>query len=287
MNIVTKLYRKLAGQPTLALAIRGAMVTNAGRLCDHNEDRAAYLIPDASGTHDARGAIALVADGMGGHAAGEVASDIAAMTIPRAYYDQRAADPHTALRRAFQAANDAIHRAAQQDPACRSMGTTCTALAITGGRAYAAHVGDSRLYLFRDGRLTQLTQDHSLVGDLLRAGEITPEQARSHFARNIILRALGLHPTVEVSLLHRPVALRAGDRFLLCSDGLTDLVPNEAIRSILATPEPDAACRRLVERALEAGGTDNITAGVFVVGPPMARPAARATRTHQVMEATT
>jgi protein phosphatase len=229
--------------------------------------------------------LALIADGMGGHAAGEVASQLAAEAVLRTYYAQSARNPAAALRRAFMAANQEVHQAARRNAACAGMGTTCTALAIVGGKAYVAHVGDSRLYLLRDGALRQLTDDHSLVGELVRGGQLSPEQARRHGARNVILRALGRHAAVDVAVLRRPLTLAAGDRFLLCSDGLSDLVTDETMAGILGEAEPEEACRRLIACAMEAGGSDNVTAGVFTIGAARTQQPVRATRMLRLAEA--
>jgi PPM family protein phosphatase len=203
-----------------------------------------------------------VADGLGGHQGGEVAS--AAAVEPLAALDGRgfgdAAAAAEALAGAIREANAAILERAAGDPGLWGMGTTLTAAALAGaGQLQLAHVGDSRAYLLRDGALEQLTVDHTVVGELVRRGRLTPEQAAIHPERSILTRAVGLDPTVPVDLPD-PLELRAGDRVLLCSDGLTEAVGDPDIATILATAaDGAAACRSLIDAANAAGGPDNIT----------------------------
>jgi serine/threonine protein phosphatase PrpC len=203
-----------------------------------------------------------VADGLGGHQGGEVAS--AAAVEPLAALDGRgfgdAAAAAEALAGAIREANAAILERAAGDPGLWGMGTTLTAAALAGaGQLQLAHVGDSRAYLLRDGSLEQLTVDHTVVGELVRRGRLTPEQAAIHPERSILTRAVGLDPTVPVDLPD-PLELRAGDRVLLCSDGLTEAVGDPDIATILATAaDGAAACRSLIDAANAAGGPDNIT----------------------------
>jgi protein phosphatase len=221
---------------------------------------------------------------MGGHAGGEVASRMAAEMIRRIYYEHDAPPP-AALRRAFEQANRAVHAAAQDDEHLRGMGTTCTALVVRGTEAFTAHVGDSRLYLLRGGTFRQLSEDHSLVAEMLRGGLLTEEDARHHEDRNVITRALGLHPTVKVALSGKPLAIREGDRFVLCSDGLHDLVEHREIADIVRHASPHEASTRLIDLANARGGHDNITVGVVQVGEQasVTRPAAPDTRELDVL----
>jgi protein phosphatase len=272
--------------PEEPLEVIGHMLTDTGPARESNEDCAAYAIPRPPDPRSEIGMLALVADGMGGHAAGEVASAMAADIILRTYYATPGGDRHGALRQAFQDANRRIHAVAAADPACRGMGTTCTALALLGRRAYVAHVGDSRLYLARGGRIRQLTTDHSLVMELVRAGHINRQQARCRSDRNIILRALGTRPDIDVELWQAPIAVQPGDRFLLCSDGLTDLVPDAEIGRALHALAPAEACRSLLGQAINAGGHDNVTVGVFIAEAPGRSASARDTRTHGLVGVT-
>jgi protein phosphatase len=206
----------------------------------------------------------LVADGMGGHAAGEVASNMAVHIIERVYY-QSVAEPHQALQKAFCKANRQIYRTARRHPGYQGMGTTCTGLVLKGGAAYCAHVGDSRLYLVRGDAIYLMTEDHSVVMQMLRHGLITQEQARQHADKNIILRALGTHSQVAVSTWGQPFPVKAHDRFILCTDGLSDLVQDEEIKAVALAAEPPTACDQLIALAKRRGGYDNITVGVLNV----------------------
>ena len=199
-----------------------------------------------------------VADGMGGHNAGEVASALAVKT----YADyMRAVERITAeaLRAAVVRANDAVYRASQESPEVSGMGTTFSALAMEGKNAFIAHVGDSRVYLVRRGALMQVTMDHTLVEEMVLKGLITAREARVHPKRNIITRALGTEPRVDIDMLQ--LDLRPGDVFFLCSDGLTNHVTErDILRVSLGASDWQEKLRELVAIALENGGQDNITA---------------------------
>jgi serine/threonine protein phosphatase PrpC len=203
-----------------------------------------------------------VADGLGGHQGGEVAS--ATAVEPLAALDGRdfagVAEAARALAAAIREANSAILERAAGDPGLWGMGTTVTAAAVAGGRfLQLAHVGDSRAYLLHDGTLNQLTTDHTLVGELVRRGRLTPEQAAVHPERSILTRAVGLDPGIMVDT-PEPLELEPGDQVLLCSDGLTETVRDDRIATLLAEHEDGhEACRGLIDAANAAGGPDNIT----------------------------
>jgi len=258
------------------------MLSDVGAERKLNEDCATYVLPQLPDSRTEQGALALVADGMGGHAAGEVASAIAAEVVSRTYYS-RLGDRHVALRYAFQAANRIINEAARADDRCVGMGTTCTALAIKDGFAYAASVGDSRLYLLRAGQITQVTEDHSLVMAMVKAGALSAEEARSHPSRNVILRALGTQSKVDVDVWPEPLQLHPGDRFVLCSDGLSDLVDDQTIERLALNQEPLEASRALIDAALTAGGYDNITVGIFILAPAALGDAVEIRQTRQTL----
>ena len=205
-----------------------------------------------------------VADGMGGAKAGEVASAMATEVFED---ESDSGEPaETQLARMLREANKRIHDLAVADESHRGMGTTLTAAKVTGDEISLAHVGDSRAYRMRDGELEQLTKDHSLVAELERSGQITPEAAEHHPQRSIITRALGPEPEVEVDTY--TVTGREGDLFLLCSDGLTSMISDEEIGSILRSADSlDAAADALVRAANQSGGKDNITVVLFRVGP--------------------
>jgi len=269
---------KLAQMPNQAaqssrggLVLTGAMLTDPGLVRGANEDAVAYTIP-CEGLAGEISALAVVADGMGGHSAGEIASGIATATI----MDMLAglADPlPAALAARFRVANAAILERAQDDPDCAGMGTTCTAIAFSGQQAFLAHIGDSRAYLLSERVFRQISEDHSLVAALLREGLITPAQAELHPDRNVILQALGTHPGIAPQISQDGFGLGAGDRLLLCSDGLSDLVDEATMVDAITRMTPAAACRRLLDAALLAGGIDNISVGVFAIdaaAPPTA-----------------
>jgi serine/threonine protein phosphatase PrpC len=210
-----------------------------------------------------------VADGLGGHQGGEVASAVA--VEPLAALDGREfADPAEAaeaLTAAIRKANAAILDQAAGDPGLWGMGTTVTAAALAGERhLQLAHVGDSRAYLLRDGSLEQLSTDHTVVAELVRRGRLTPAQAAIHPERSILTRAVGLDPRIPVDTPD-PLELQDGDQVLLCSDGLTEAVDDDQIAQVLsAEPDGNAACQALIEAANAAGGPDNITVVLLRVG---------------------
>ena len=226
-----------------------AGVTDVGRVRDGNED-------DFIDQADRLGLVA-VADGMGGHRAGEVASATALEALRAAVANGRS------LRDAIEGANDAVLQKSESHRELHGMGTTLTAGMLgSDGQLVVGHVGDSRAYLVRDGELTQITNDHSLVEEMVRGGELTPEQAEVHPRRSIITRALGIDPQVEVD--EYPIDLRPGDRILLCSDGLTTMVRPDDIAGILNRQhDPKRAAQLLVDAANEAGGEDNVTAVII------------------------
>ena len=225
-----------------------ALRTDIGRVRSQNED--------AAWADDARGLYA-VADGMGGHLAGEVASRMAIDAVQRMARAHGRADT-LALREMMRRANDEIARHAQQHPECAGMGTTLSVLWRGGRYMYIAHVGDSRIYRLRGGTLEQITQDHSLVEELVRARIITREQARTHPRRNIITRALGTQGDNAPDLLAADT--QPGDLWLLCTDGLSGMLTDETIEAEMRRNVPlDAMADSLLSQALEAGGRDNVT----------------------------
>jgi len=227
----------------MSIRLLVASRTDVGRVRPGNED--ALLVTD-----DAR--LVAVADGMGGHQAGEVASATAIASLLERMED---GDPIDA---AITAANTAVVTRAAADPALRGMGTTLTAGIVDGAQLVIGHVGDSRAYLLRAGELRQVTTDHSVIAELIAAGELTEDEALVDPRRAMITRALGIDSTVTVDVME--VALVPGDRLLLCSDGLTTMVRDPAIAEILsAEPDRRRAADELVEAANLAGGGDNIT----------------------------
>lgn len=221
------------------------------------------MCPPARSDDGRRGVLAVVADGMGGHQGGEVASELAIETVCRAYYQPAAVgSPGELLALALAQANRVIFERAAENEQLRGMGTTCTALVLHGGWGYVAHVGDSRLYLIRDAEIYQITEDHSMVMELVRNGILGPEEARTHPERNLLQRALGRRFDVEISGWDHPIPLQIGDRFVLCSDGLCAVVSDESMRDVVLANDPAEACRLLIELARRRNAPDNVTAGV-------------------------
>jgi len=249
--------------------------TDVGRMREHNED--AFVVADLTRGNATlqpevrshvvgdRGTLFMVADGMGGAAAGEIASAMAIEAVLREVSntltvgDAPSEDAFaTAIKRATSAANAEIHMFAVEHPEFRGMGTTATVAGVLGDSVYLAQVGDSRAYLVRSGVAQQITKDQSLMQRLIEAGELTVEEAEQSERRNIILQALGPEPNIKVDLTSQQ--LRRGDVLVLCSDGLSGQVKTDDIARIV-TEEPDlmAACKRLIDKANDAGGPDNIT----------------------------
>jgi PPM family protein phosphatase len=238
--------------------------SHVGQVREGNED--ALLIKNS---------VFAVADGMGGHLAGEIASATALEPVEaldgRVFPD--ATEAATALADAVVAANATVSRLATDNPSYRGMGTTLTAALIEGRRIHVAHVGDSRAYLLRGGQFSQLTDDHTLVQHLVDEGQITREEAAHHPQRSIITRAIGVSPEVDVDSM--TLELQPGDQLLLCSDGLTGVVDDHVIGELLdTTADPDIAVDQLVQLANEAGGPDNITVVLLRYEDPDAEAAA-------------
>jgi serine/threonine protein phosphatase PrpC len=226
--------------------------TDPGRVRRRNEDSFVLDPP-----------LFAVADGMGGAQAGEVASRLTAAAF-REYHEADGLPPGERLPAIIQEANRRIYERATSDQGVSGMGTTVTAALLTGGRVTLGHVGDSRAYRIRNGELEQLTDDHSLVGDLMRSGRLTAEEAEAHPQRSVITRALGTDPEVDVDTL--TIEAEPGDLFLLCSDGLTTMVADDDIVGIIAAaPTLDDAARTLVKAANSGGGEDNVTVVLFRV----------------------
>ena len=250
--------------------------TDVGRVRDHNED--SFLVADLTAdnaslqpevrTHllGSHGSLFMVADGLGGAAAGEVASELAILTVQselrarwRAAPERNAEVFARAIKSAAEAANAKIFAYAVEHPESRGLGTTATIAGLLGDTLYLAQVGDSRAYLVRNGVVLQITKDQSLMQRLIEAGELTPEEAERSERRNIILQALGPEPTVKIDLTYQKV--RRGDTLVLCTDGLSGLVRKDEIGEILQESNDDllTACKELIDRANENGGPDNIT----------------------------
>ncbi|MEM9186913.1 MAG: PP2C family serine/threonine-protein phosphatase [Planctomycetota bacterium] len=256
--------------------VEHATLSDLGMRRTNNQDAVAVDIEaNGSGRRGAgsRGDVFMVADGMGAHAAGELASKLAVDTIPHAYKKQADLAPQAALRRAVRKANELIHAKGQSSHEFNGMGTTCSCLLLLDEAALVAHVGDSRVYRLRGDRLEQLTFDHSLVWELAAASRITADKVPACIPKNVITRSLGPHDHVNVDL-EGPFELRDGDTFLICSDGLTAVVEDDVIGAIIGAIEPQDAGQTLVDIANLRGGPDNISVVIARVGKNDARPAA-------------
>ncbi|MFF7388773.1 Stp1/IreP family PP2C-type Ser/Thr phosphatase [Streptomyces scabiei] len=231
----------------MSLSLRFAAGSHKGMIREGNED-SGYAGPR----------LLAIADGMGGQAAGEVASSEVISTLVTLDDDVPGSDILTSLGTAVQRANDQLRSMVEEDPQLEGMGTTLTALLWTGQRLGLVHVGDSRAYLLRDGVLTQITQDHTWVQRLVDEGRITEEEATTHPQRSLLMRALGSGDHVEPDLSIREV--RAGDRYLICSDGLSGVVSHQTMEDTLASYQgPQETVQELIQLALRGGGPDNIT----------------------------
>lgn len=248
-------------QPFAGPHLAAAGLTHPGQVRPLNED--SWQIAGESETGhlwESRGRLLIVADGMGGHAAGEIASRLAVETLHRQYYDEDDVPlpPAIRLERAVTEANLSVYEQATAVDAQSGMGTTLVAAVVHEGRVLIANVGDSRAYLIRDGVANQITNDHSWVAEQVKLGTITVEQAENHAYRNLVTRCLGHRPGMQVDMFeHR---LRVGDTLLLCSDGLSNQVSDSELAAVLSEQEPDQAVQTLIDTANENGGLDNITA---------------------------
>lgn len=257
----------------MGLELEWSGLTDAGPHRDKNEDSIGCFAPADGLALQRKGYLYVVADGLGGHAAGEVASSSAVARVGEEYYSP---SNHTriepALRQAVQAANLRIHELIQHHPEYRSMETTLSAIAITSAQAYVAHVGDTRIYHWREGRLSQLTSDHSEAAELVRMHILKPERVREHPGRNTLTRTLGSRLIPRPDYLRQPVM--AGDQFVLCTDGLWSQIEDDEIASVVGDSPPETACQTLLERALERDPHDNVTVQVVRVHSIDSAPAA-------------
>jgi protein phosphatase len=273
-------YRPLGAAP--AWTVHAFGVTDTGYVRHRNEDH--FLIaelsktlhaqqtslqqPDVMEAHD-HGHLLIVADGMGGHAGGEVASRLATEKVQEFMLDavEWFTDPLAddgdevivSLQNALKAADAEITRAAEKRPKLQSMGTTLTLAFFLRGELYIAHAGDSRASLFRHGHLARLTRDHTLAAELVRRGELAPEKVATHRLRHVVTNIIG-GPTPGVAAEIAHATVEPGDRLLLCTDGLSDMVPDADVAAIMREhPDPEDACHALMADALDRGGNDNVT----------------------------
>ena len=237
--------------------------TDVGRVRDHNEDFLDAFSPPDPVQRRQKGVLFVVADGMGGHQAGDVASKSAVEMISHEYYADPDVDIRRSLKLAIKKANEYIYQEAQRTPSQAGMGTTVVTAVVRGRELYLANVGDSRAYMMRQGKVTQATRDHSFVAEQVRAGVLTAEEARTHPQRNVITRALGSRPEVKVDTYSGE--LLPGDALLLCTDGLSEYVREPDMLATMSQYPPAEAVPRLIAMASERGGSDNISALIVQV----------------------
>lgn len=267
MEEITAEYAVDQLAPSAELRVRPkvtvACKTDLGRVRENNEDKFEYYLPEDDATLASRGLVFLVCDGMGGHAAGQIASELAAKTFIDVYLHHPSEDPATAMHSAVSAANRFVVDVGRAVPARRGMGTTLSGLVLLQDRAYTCQVGDSRIYRLRSGQMDRLTNDHTWVEEAVRSGTLKPEEAETHMYKHVLTRAIGSETELRADV--ESMDLQAGDLFLLCSDGLLNHVDDETIADHLRAYPPSEACWRLVARALAGGGSDNCTVMVVRV----------------------
>ena len=246
-------FRKFARIPANRLMIRAIMLTDTGCVRKNNEDNAGFLFMDGSTT----GFFAVLADGMGGYERGDAASSIMVDTVCEDNGTTMGCKPRKWLSAILSKANNAIYEYSGKLQSI--MGTTCSMLLIRKKKIYCAHIGDSRVYLLSGDKLRQLTRDHTVVDEMVRKGRITEAEASTHPQRNILTKAIGTKPRVEPDVFRITNPVRAGNRFLLCSDGLHGLVSDDEIRRLLSLKSIKKAALSLINTAKGYGGYDNIT----------------------------
>jgi protein phosphatase len=235
-----------------------AQLSDLGMRRMNNQDSLAVVVTDDTAKWTSRGHLMMVADGMGAHAAGEMASKLAVDNIPHSYFKLRDLYPPAALRQAIRETNALIYAKGQSSIGFQGMGTTCSCLVLLPQGALVAHVGDSRVYRLRGHRLAQLTFDHSLVWEMAAAGHMAEEDVPSYIPKNVITRSLGPHENVNVDL-EGPYDAAVGDVFLVCSDGLSGQIPDTELGALLHCLSPEEAVQTLVDLANLRGGPDNIS----------------------------
>lgn len=261
MEEITAEYETSQIAPQAALRIRPkvsvACKTDLGRVRDNNEDKFEYYIPEDDGQIASKGLIFVVCDGMGGHEAGQIASELTAKTFIDVYLNHPSCEPETAMRSAVAAANRFVGDVARVVPGRKGMGTTLSVLIIIQDKAYTVQVGDSRVYRLRNSVIQMLTEDHTWVDEAIRRGMITPQEAETHPYKHVLTRAIGTEGDVTPDIVCHDLA--AGDIILLCSDGLINHVSDSEIGEYLGKYKLSEAVWRLVGLALVNGGSDNCT----------------------------
>jgi PPM family protein phosphatase len=253
-------------------SIELANLSDIGCQRTENEDNYCYAEPEDDEEFHHKGRLIAVADGMGGHEGGQVASALAAHAVWDTFLHGDAMDPVSTLAAAFGAAQQAIRDYAEEHPEFHNMGTTCTCAILRQGELFYGHVGDSRLYLLRNGTISCLTRDHTYVQRMIDEGTITAAQAKDHPSKGVLTSALGGSSSVAADFSDAPVTVEPGDILLLCTDGLHGLVSDEELLTLAMQNVPREACRKLVEAAKERGGHDNITVQIVRIGETSVAP---------------
>ncbi len=252
---------KISGKRNIRISYAG--LSDVGKVRTENEDSYGQFPENSLDSFLSEGLLFVVADGMGGHDKGEVASRMAIQITAEEYYSSKGVDPGRSLVRSFQTANTAIFQKAQGGSDAHPMGTTLSALALRGDVAHIAHVGDSRIYMVRQDKLVQLTTDHTKVEELKRAGIINKEEAKKHPERSTLQRALGVKEHVRVDL-SSDIRVKPGDIFILCTDGLAQVKKDELV-SVVQNESPYTACKKFIALVNERGGIDNSTVQVIKI----------------------
>lgn len=266
-------------QKAAPAALKVVVVTDLGNIRTNNEDTGLFFRIADPGIAGENGSLLMVADGMGGHAAGEVASKMAADTITKEYFKNGAGgNIEKSLSRVFTLANKNIYDTAAANQALRGMGTTCTALVVVNNHVYYAHVGDSRAYIIKNNSIARITTDHTYVQELVKEGKITAAAAEEHPQRNILTNAMGTRPQIRIDTGQCDFMLEDNDILLLCSDGLYDYLQDTEIAAMVNGKRPQQAAEALVAEAKKRGGHDNITVVLAVRTSTVSIPASKETR---------
>ncbi|MFQ3549226.1 MAG: Stp1/IreP family PP2C-type Ser/Thr phosphatase [Armatimonadota bacterium] len=256
-ELFKKWQEKIDHSKSIKTIIAIGAKTDLGRVRENNEDKYEFFTPEEEDVLASKGSFFAVADGMGGHSAGQIASELALKTVIKSYYNDKSPVINESLRNAVKEANAVIYETSRAIVERNGMGTTLTALVIRGEEIFIAQVGDSRCYRLRDGNIEQITEDHSWVNEQVKRGGMTEEEAMMSPYKNVITRSLGNNPTVEVDIFTDEI--EPDDKYLLCSDGLSNLVTPDEIKNEMQKASASFAASNLVDIALDRGGHDNVT----------------------------
>lgn len=240
-------------------------LTDIGCQRDENQDSYCYAEPESEEAFQKKGRLVMIADGMGGHFGGKMASGIAVDVFRATFVNSELDDPEATLTDALSAAHLAIRHFAREHPEYHGMGTTFTAAVLRNGHLYYGHVGDSRLYMVRASRITQLTRDHTMVGRMVEEGLLREDEVKDHPDRHVLISAMGVGESLFADLPSAPIPLFPEDILLLCTDGLYDTISDEELRVMASQGTAGAACKQLIETAKARGGHDNITVQIVKI----------------------